>query len=452
MSLKNFTTKSKKSREQGYVSFTEDDLAKAKSMSQENAEAYSLLDAAMCTSSHLSAKDKEGNNINVDDIYPCTEAECDEMDNLLDKAEKVVSNKSDSFFQERLSELRDIVRWSRQKHWTFKWSLIGGCVLAILGMMYMSSSASADAKRSDREVAVIENWVPQDTTIAYENCSTGGMMYQESRANDLKHIKLRDIKKRIQDLEFSAQSGANYLDTCTTESSRKALESRIAGYKESAKSCREEYDKINKMKFKEFQEFVLKDKKQNAERSSAESSKMYFWLIYVIILIPAYIYYSHEYGYNITRHRAEAKALGCIQKVFFSIATFFLGSGLAMALLPDVEVTTHYSDGSSDTHTEGNSGNFIILALKAVMIFIGLLIFAVTSVFIMTYVTVMAIKRNYDWSKVAAATQQAVGKTCEAIKESGIADKASEMAKSAMDKATDLAKEAKEKINEKKNE
>ena len=38
----------------------------------------------------------------------------------------------------------------------------------------------------------------------------------------------------------------------------------------------------------------------------------------------------------------------------------------------------------------------------------------------MTYVTVMAIKRNYDWSKVTAvataATQKAIGKVQEKVK------------------------------------
>lgn len=418
MSLKNQAIKNKQSHEHGYVSFTEDDLERAKSMNQENAEAYSLLDAAMCTSSHLSAKDKEGNTINVDDIYPCTEAECDEMDNLLDKAEKVVCAKNDSFFQERLGELRDIVRWSRQKHWTFKWSLIGGCVLAIFGMMYLRSDAQDDVALNEKMIAQVEAWAAQDTTIAYDNCEGTYMSEVLTSANACKAAELSKIKSNVLSAESSLAYAKQYCDTASRSNSQlKFYEERIDKCEDQIKDQRKLYDKVNKMDFKEYKKHVLNRREDQASEASSHSAWMYFWLIYVIILIPAYIYYSHEYGYNITRHRAEAKALGCIQKVFFSIATFFLGSGLAMALLPDVEVTTHYSDGSSDTHTEGNSGNFVILALKAVMIFIGLLIFAVTSVFIMTYVTVMAIKRNYDWSKLAAATQQAVSKTSEAIKE-----------------------------------
>ena len=112
MSLKDHAIKNRKSHESGYVSFTEEDLEKARTINQENGPAYKLLDDAMRTSSHLTEQDRYGDSVCIDDIYPCTESECDEMDGLLNQAESAVRDKNDQFFAERLGELRDH-DWSR---------------------------------------------------------------------------------------------------------------------------------------------------------------------------------------------------------------------------------------------------------------------------------------------------------------------------------------------------
>ncbi|MCF0202905.1 MAG: hypothetical protein HUK08_06030, partial [Bacteroidaceae bacterium] len=385
----------------------------------------------------------------IDDIYPCTAAECDEMDDLLNRAEKAANDPNDPKLKAGLTELRAIVHWSRAKHWTFKWSLIGGCILAILGMYWVYGDAKKDAARSNRMMEQIEHWTEQDTTIAFEKCPTEYLSSDYSSANLCKKVELSHIKNYIADIENAKKGRQAQADTCTDAKRKESFEEAVESNEAELEKQRALYDEINEMGFSDFQKHVLAENKGKSEHVNSHSTWMYFWLIYVIILIPAYIFYSHQYGYNITRHRTESRLLGGIQKTFFGIASFFLGSGLAMALLPDYEVTTTYSAGSKDTRREENTGNFIILAIKAVLIFIGLVIFAITSVFIMTYATVMAIKRNHDWKKVATVTHQAVNKTTAAIKESGIADKASGMAKSAMDKASDVAKDAKEKIEDK---
>ncbi|MCF0196400.1 MAG: hypothetical protein HUK03_04040 [Bacteroidaceae bacterium] len=441
--------KSKKTHETGYVSFTEEDLQQAKAENVVNDEAYGLLDAAMRTSSHLTEQDRNGDSVLIDDIYPCTAAECDEMDSLLNQAEKAAKDPNDPKLKAGLTELRAIVHWSRAKHWNFKWSLIGGCVLAILGMYWMYGDAKKDAARSNRMIEQIENWAEQDTTIAFEECPAYDLSLEYSTANACKKAKLSYIKHLIADRELDMKTCKSALAYNPDDESKVRYENTIKIDEAQIEEQRARYDEINEMNFSDFKDYVLEQDAATNEHVNSHSSTMYFWLIYVIILIPAYIYSSHQYGYNITRHRTENKVLGGIQKTLFGIASFFLGSGLAMALLPGYEVTTTYSDGSKETHKEDNVGNILILAIKAVMIFIGLLIFAITSVFIMTYVTVMALKRNHDWSKVAAATQQAVSKTTAAIKESGIADKASAAAKNAMDKASDMAKDAKGKIEDK---
>ena len=110
--------------------------------------------------------------------------------------------------------------------------------------------------------------------------------------------------------------------------------------------------------------------------------------------------------------RTEAKALGCVQKIGFGLASFLLGAGLAMALLPDYKVTTYYSNGSSSTRTESDPGNIIILAMKFALMAAGVLVYCFISLLIMTYATVSAQKRMYDWGKLAK--QAAVAATAAA--------------------------------------
>ena len=441
MSLKDRINKRQQTHEKGYVSFTEEDLNEAKVNNHANEEAYELLDAAMRTSSHLTEEDRNGDSVTIDDIYPCTEAECNEMDDLLNKAEAAAKDKNDSFFKERLAELRDIVDWSRKKHWNFQWSLILGCVLSVFGMMYLRSDAKDDLAKVEKERQQIENWAKQDTTIAYEKCADEWRVLPLESANANKEARLINTKYRITNAERGKADYQARLDTCTSKDRRKSYEKSIANYDKSLKKYHEQYEEINKMDFKDYQKFALKEQAKELSAANKHAIWMWIFLVYVILLIPAYIYSSHQFGYNITRHRTEAKVLGGVQKVGFAIAGFFLGSGLAMSLLPDYEV--HYSDGHVET--EGNAGNIAIIALKVLLMFIGLLIFCITSVLIMTYVTIAAAKRDHDWSKVTAAASSVTKKAIDKVKESGVVDKVTEAAKGAVDKVQEKVQDKKKK-------
>ncbi|MCF0180981.1 MAG: hypothetical protein HUK11_01775, partial [Muribaculaceae bacterium] len=224
MSNKDKFANSKKSFESGYISFTEEDLNRAKAEHLDNDEAYMLLDAAMSTSSHITEEDRNGDSVVIDNIYPCTAAECDEMDNLLNQAEKAVNDKNDGFFYERLNELRRIVSWSRKKHWTFKWGLIGGCVLAILGMFWMRNDAKKDAARDAKRVAVVENWAEQDTTIAYEKCTSEFLLEDLSTANICKKVELSQIKNEIVGEENSIKTWQHKADTTKSDHDKKVYQ------------------------------------------------------------------------------------------------------------------------------------------------------------------------------------------------------------------------------------
>ena len=433
--LKDKFKKRRETHENGYVSFTQEELKEKMKANPANEKAYEFLDAAMCTSSNITAIDEKNQTVNIDDVYPCSEAECDEMDRLLDRAEGEVKDKNDKYFKERYDELRDIVKWSRKKHWTFKWSLIAGCILSIFIMFYISAEVAGDRRKIENKVNTIKNWEKQDTTIAMEDLKLDSVPYDLKRANIHKAYTLAGLKSGY---ENSLEEVASYkakLDTVQNREQKKYLKERLKYHEERAESFLKQYEDVNDMKFKKYRKYAVKSLKD--ELRAARWLDRIIWLIciYVLLLTPFYIYSSHQYGYYITRYRAESARLDKLQKIGFAFASFLLGAGLAMELLPDTKVKTYYSDGSTSTHTEGNAMNYIIIAIKLALVAAAACVFSFVSIFIMSYVTITAFKRNNDWSKVAAATAALTSKATE------VAGKAGEVAKKAATKAVEAANE-----------
>jgi hypothetical protein len=433
--LKDKFKKRRETHENGYVSFTQDDLKEKMKANPANEKAYEFLDAAMCTSSNITAIDEKNQTVNIDDVYPCSEAECDEMDRLLDRAQGEVKDKNDQYFKERYDELRDIVKWSRKKHWTFKWSLIAGCILSIFIMFYISAEVAGDRRKIENKVNTIKNWEKQDTTIAMADLKLDSVPYDLKRANVHKAYTLAALKSGY---ENSLEEVASYkakLDTVQNREQKKYLKERLKYHEERAESFLKQYEDVNDMKFKKYRKYAVKSLKD--ELRAARWLDRIVWLIciYVLLLTPFYIYSSHQYGYYITRYRAESARLDKLQKIGFAFASFLLGAGLAMELLPDTKVKTYYSDGSTSTHTEGNAMNYIIIAIKLALVAAAACVFSFVSIFIMSYVTITAFKRNNDWSKVAAATAALTSKATE------VAGKAGEVAKKAATKAVEAANE-----------
>lgn len=412
----------KETKENGYISFTEEDLREQAQQNQANAQAYDLLDAAMTTSSHITQKDKEGNSVEIDDIYPCTLQECDEMDNLLNQAEAAVRDPNDKFFKERLSELRDIVDWSRKKHWTFKWPLIFGCIVSIFLLNWCKSDADDTAKRAEREYEMVDNWKEQDTTIQWNKCEA--LPYDVNHyksANTYKNYKLAYLKSQYDHTKNDAEIDEGRMAYAENQHAKDSIQKHMKGLQDQMAKYKSDYDEVNALKFKDLKKEALSNAKHYRDSANDDAWWIAFYLYFCIILIPLYIWTSHQPGYYITLHRTEGKALGCIQKAGFSIAGFLLGSGLAMSLLPDYEVTTYYSDGSTSKHTEINAGNFIILAMKFMLMAAGILLYCFISLIIMTYATFIALKRNYDWGKMAkqasVVVSDTVQKTSAALKD-----------------------------------
>ena len=235
MALKDWFKKSRETHENGYVSFTQDDLKNAQERSPLNEEAYGLLDAAMTTSSHITVEDKNNDAVDVDDVYPCSEAECDEMDRLLDEAKAALKDPDDTFFHDRYNELREIVAWSREKHWTFKWSLIAGCILSIFIMFYISGEVAGDRRRIENKVNTIKNWQKKDTTIAFADCRTDSLVYSIADANLHKAHRLGTIKMNYENALEKVEDYKQKLDTVQDRERKKHIKEQIKDYENKIK-------------------------------------------------------------------------------------------------------------------------------------------------------------------------------------------------------------------------
>lgn len=442
--LKDKFKKRRETHENGYVSFTQDDLKEKMKANPANEKAYEFLDAAMCTSSHITAIDENNQTVNIDDVYPCSEAECDEMDRLLDRAEAEVKDKNDQFFKERYDELRAIVKWSREKHWTFKWSLIAGCILSIFIMFYISEQVASDRQSIEAKVEGIKNWQKQDTTIAFADCRTDSLVYSLANANAHKAYRLGYIKKNHEGALKSVEEYKQRLDTAQSREQKKAIKEQIKYYEDKAKEHLKNYEEINDMKFKAYRRAVVKSYKDDLRAARWLDRIVWLICIYVMLLTPFYIYSSHQYGYYITRYRAESARLDKLQKIGFGLASFFLGASLALEFFPETKVTTIYSSGRRETHTESNPLDIAIMILKLCLLAAAACVFSFVSIYIMSHVTIAAFKRNHDWSKVAAATASLTSKATE------VAGKAGEVAKKAATKAVEAAAEKIEQHKEKK--
>ena len=138
------------------------------------------------------------------------------------------------------------------------------------------------------------------------------------------------------------------------------------------------------MNFAQIHAMAKEDLSGYVERQVSWGKTLQGYMIYLLILIPLYIITGYPHGYTITRHTRRTGCLNIFRKVGFAIASFCFGAGLAMSLLPDYQVKTYYSNGSTSTHTEGNSLNFVIIALKIGLMIVGAFIFCFVASTVMT--------------------------------------------------------------------
>lgn len=371
---------------------------------QKNLAAWECLDQALFTSSHVKAKDMEKGSTDWDNVYPVSKEETDKMKNLVDEAVRKADDPSDSFFRERVSDLREIISYSYSKHRTWKWSLIFGSIIAACIFWYFGNQDKEDAQKYAKDVTLVENWKKADTTITYDKLDASSeLSYQlyERRvqsANAYKLMKLHDLKRNAESYREGMKTAKHSADTAKLDKNIESYKKRMAECEEKMEKYQDEFDEVADMDFDEIQKMALKDTQGLVDDINDSASTKTGWMIYLIILIPLYIISGYPRGYVISAHRRQHGFMRTLQKIGFAVASFFFGSVLLMSLLPDSIVEYHYTSGRVETRNEGNPVNIVILGIKFGLMIAGVLIFCFVSVLIMTIETISGLKRNFNWA------------------------------------------------------
>ena len=371
---------------------------------QKNLAAWECLDQALFTSSHLKAKDMEKGSTDWDNVCPVSKEETDKMKNLVDEAVRKADDPSDSFFRERVSDLREIISYSYSKHRTWKWSLIFGSIIAACIFWYFGNQDKEDAQKYAKDVTLVENWKKADTTITYDKLDASSeLSYQlyERRvqsANAYKLMKLHDLKRNAESYREGMKAAKHSADTAKLDKNIESYKKRMAECEEKMEKYQDEFDEVADMDFDEIQKMALKDTQGLVDDINDSASTKTGRMIYLIILIPLYIISGYPRGYVISAHRRQHGFMRTLQKIGFAVASFFFGSGLLMSLLPDSIVEYHYTSGRVETRNEGNPANIAILGIKFGLMIAGVLIFCFVSVLIMTIETISGLKRNFNWA------------------------------------------------------
>ncbi len=390
----------------GYVSFSLDQIRQAIAEDGANAEAYRWLEKAMTTTSKVQKKNKKGKVIDIDDIYPVTAEETEQMRICIDRAEELIADANDSAIKAYISELRGIVNWSLSRHTSFQWILIAGVIVTLFFISLMSDDSKKQVASAEADKAMIEAWVEQDTTIVLDNMSRKDSytMPDYSDANSFKYYKIANIKMYYGNSIERESKNRIYADTASTSDAKKRYEGYIKDEQKSQKKDLEEYAKINKMKFKDIKKLAIEEADDFLKRSNREAGRIFRWSLFFMILIPLYIFAERPYGYTITRLRLESKILGGIQKLMFALAAGAFTGAAALEYAPDIIVK--WSDGSR-TREADTAGNMSIMTIKLMFYALAIILFCGTSCFMMIYLTFQGLRRNYNWKLMLAKAQGA---------------------------------------------
>lgn len=370
-----------------------------------NEDALDLLDEAMFTSSLITDKErKKGRVDDWDSVYPTTREETERMEQLLDEAESVVEDPTEEAYAERLSDLREVVDWSKKRHRSWTWKVIAGALVGAGIFYYFENDNKDDIARAKADVAAVQAW---DSTEVALNVGNVTAEYHNDHYSDrvtspknFKMYQLSTIKGYKEYSEKEAVRMQAMADTASTEEVKtKRLES-VTKYKERAVEYQAEYDSVAAMNVAQTKAYALEKVGKSLGRQEDYSRRLHNFMLYLFILIPLYIITGYPRGYTLTRSRSRTGCLTAFRKVGFGLASFFFGTGLAMSFLPDDIVKYRYSDGHTETRNEGNVGNFLILFMKFGLMIVGAFLFAFVASFIMTIETILGLKRNFDWGAI----------------------------------------------------
>lgn len=403
----------KSSKEEGYVSFDPDELRDATSEGDPNDEAYELLWEATCVSSHVDDTDKAAGRTDEDNIYPTTPAEVDAMEDLVNRAEAALKV-PDGEFSRRVDELREIIEWSRKRHWKLNWRVVVGVIISVFLLHLMVDSRDGDVQKELNRVQQVENW--EEMPLTRFNIDSLGQTKYFFPKDEYVTIKVwHEQAQREAAWEYYSakvsipQNEAELQKSDLSETLKEFYENQLKMNKKRLKENLEKFETLHEASFKKLQKMALEELDEEVDEAKSAKTFVMFWNIFFLLLIPLYIFAARPYGYTISRHRREAANLGKLEKLglWLSGGLFAAGAGIGF-----VDIVTKWSDGSESRSDDGTGP--ARLAIKVGLFALAVIVFCCVSCFLMLYATITGLIRNYDWSevkgKVASASQAAKAK------------------------------------------
>ena len=196
---------------EGYLSF---DIVEVKQLSESdspNAEAYGYLYQAVTT--------QAGTDKGIDDIYPETALETEQMRVLVDKARKARVDMSDQYLKICLDELDEILDWSSTRHWNFQWQVILGVILTVAFLSWRVDQKQESVEDRQELVAEVENWEETDTVLSWDTTPddlyspVGFVNYAHLSAKNFKLLSLYEQKSYYASAMEAADEYAAKADT-----------------------------------------------------------------------------------------------------------------------------------------------------------------------------------------------------------------------------------------------
>lgn len=385
----------------GYLSFDIIEVKKLSESDSPNAEAYGYLYQAVTT--------QAGTDKGIDDIYPETALETEQMRALVDKARKARVDMSDQYLKICLDELDEILDWSSTRHWNFQWQVILGVILTVAFLSWRVDQKQESVEHDQELVAEVENWEETDTVLNWDTTPddlyspAGFVNYAHLSAKNFKLLSLYEQKSYYASAVEAADEYAAKADTAQSRDVRKSLEERRDESLDHAKEYRKEFDRINKMDFKDIKKMALDEYGSWLKSSKAEKRAVRAWNIFFIILIPVYIFAERPYGYTMTRTRAESSTLRGISKFTYALSAMMMSSAASISWIQTVR---KYSDGRTESTLDAGT-NAHVMIMKACLYIAAFALVCVVSCILMLYMTIQGLRRNYNWAPLLAKAKNA---------------------------------------------
>lgn len=336
-----------------------------------------------------------------------TRQQLQEASDLLDNVEQFsAADSTADVDRNAIDELRGDVVYAGERHWTFQWKIIAGAIISVLLLYWWSGSKDDDIVKQQSVVENIKAWQETDTVIPLEKFNTASTnydIYSEmfNSASKYKAAKLQDIGNRYYGIQKAIDS---YLQTANItsdpEKKAKALKSAEdlkAKMPAEQKELSEQYTAFASKSFKEIQSMALEEstKKLNVHKGDGRSIK--FWLWFLAICIPLYIFACRPYGYSINRYTTEAATLNLIHRIGLWVSGALVTGAAALQF---TTIITKWSNGTTSESDDGTGP--AVAAAKFFLLVAAVIVFCFVSCFIMAYATIAGLIRNYDWAAIFA--------------------------------------------------